>query len=326
MEFVNFHHHTTFSYGDGFGTPADHVKRAVELGYSAIAATEHGNVSSHFQLEKAAMKAGIKPLFGVEAYCGSVFEENDERRLYLDDDGQAQLRPARSQYKHHLTIIAKDLSGYENLNWIVSQSWRDYYYHPTVSGEALRDHSDGLVAFSGCSGSLLACSLLGGKGTPDKARPDLPAAREVALRFQALFAGDYYLEIQPFYELDRTKAINRAYEKLSRDTGIPLVVTNDVHYPSMDDAEMQAVLHAVHRGKASVDDAMREWNYAVPLTLPESDESLCNRLVKTGLSRAAAHNAIAITSKIAGECDVTLPKAERLRYPISQDDLEPWVK
>jgi DNA polymerase-3 subunit alpha len=325
MEFVNFHHHTTFSFGDGFGTPAQHVARAAELGYTHIAATEHGNVSSHFQLEKAAKKAGITPLFGVEAYCGSVLEENDERRLYLDPDGEPQLRPARGQFKHHLTVIAKDLRGYRNLNWIVSQSWRDYYYHPTVSGDSLWGHGDGLVVLSGCSGSLLACTLLGGKGTPDKSRPDFAAARDIILRFADRWGDDYYLEIQPFYELDRTRAINTAYERLSRDTGVPLVVTNDVHYMSMDDAEMQAILHAVHRGKASVDDAMREWNYAVPLTLPESDEALYDRLLRTGLSARAAHDAISITPKIAGECQVTLPKAERLVYPISQDDLEPWV-
>lgn len=325
MEFVNFHHHTTFSYGDGFGTPADHVKRAVELGYSAIAGTEHGNVSSHFQLEKAANKAGIKPLFGLEAYCGSVLEENDERRLYVDSDGEVAMRPARGAYKHHLTIIAKDIGGYINLNQIVTKSWLDFYYHPTVSGEVLRDRADGLVVLSGCSGSLLACSLLGGKGTPEKDRPDFRAARTVIDSFASLFGNDYYLEIQPFYELPRTCAINKAYERLSRATGIPLVVTNDVHYPSMDDAEMQAVLHAVHRGKASVDDAMREWNYDVPLTLPESDSSLHDRLKRTGLSATAARDAIQITDYISSQCNVTLPKADRLVYPITEADLEPWV-
>jgi hypothetical protein len=94
----------------------------------------------------------------------------------------------------------------------------------------------------------------------------------------------------------------------------------------MDDAEMQAILHAVHRGKASVDDAMREWNYAVPLTLPESEGRLFNRLKRTGLSSTAASNAIEITTDIAGDCNVTLPKAARLRYPIGKEDLEPWVK
>jgi DNA polymerase III subunit alpha len=307
MRFVNLHHHSTFSYGDGFGTPADHAQRAAALGYDAVALTEHGNTSSHFQLEKAALKAGIKPIFGVEAYCGPV------------DEGE------RGQYKHHLTILAANGEGYRGLNRLVSQSWADAYYHPTVSGRSLAANASGLVVLSGCSGSLLACSLLGGKGTPEKSEPDHLAARAVAERFYALFGENYYLEVQPFWELERTNAINPAYERLSRVTGIPLVVTHDVHYPTMDDATMQAVLHAVHRGKASVDDAMREWNYDVPLTLPESDGELLDRLIKTGLSKRAADQAIDSSAEIARQCNVTLPKAERLRYPIAEDDMKPWT-
>lgn len=105
---------------------------------------------------------------------------------------------------------------------------------------------------------------------------------------------------------------------------MPLVVTCDVHYPYPDDGEMQAILHAVHRGKASVDDAMREWNYEVPMTLPESDKDLGERLMKTGLSREAAWEAILNSEYIGEMCNVTLPKAERLVYPISESDLQPW--
>lgn len=308
MRFVNLHHHTTFSFGDGFGTPAQHVARAAELGYSAISFTEHGNVSSHFQAEKAALRAGIKPIFGLEAYCGPVDLER------------------RGQFKHHLTIIASSLEGYRSLNRIVSRSYRDAYYHPTVSGESLAENSAGLVVLSGCSGSQLACALLGGKGTPEHIeQPDIGYALEVVMRYKALFGENYFLEVQPFYELPRTHAMNTSYEKLSKETGVPLVVTHDVHYPTQDDAEMQAVLHAVHRGKASVDDAMREWNYDVPLTLPSSDAELAGRLRKTGLSRQYAAEAIENSAVIADMCNVTLPKAERLVYPKTDRDLEPWT-
>ncbi len=305
MRFVNLHHHTTFSYGDGFGTPAQHVARAAELGYTAIATTEHGNVSSHFQLEKAAIKAGIKPIFGVEAYCGPTKEDR------------------RGQFKHHLTVLAEDIRGYRSLNKIVSQSYRDFYYHPTVSGKSLAAERDGLCVLSGCSGSLLACALLGGKGTPEH-EPDFVAARRVIERFLAVFGNHYFLEVQPFPELERTCAINPAYEKLGRETGVPLVATNDVHYPVVDDAEMQAVLHAVHRGKASVDDAMREWNYAVPLTLPESERQLANRLERTGMSPRAVRESIQTSADVANQCNVTLPKADRLQYPVSEEDFQPW--
>jgi DNA polymerase-3 subunit alpha len=310
MKFVNLHHHTTFSFGAGYGPVADHVARAVELGYYAIAATEHGNVSSHFQLEKAALAAGIKPLFGLEAYTGPVDEEH------------------RSQWKYHLTIIAEDLNGYQNLNRIVSQSYLDSYYHPTVSGESLGANREGLVILSGCTGSLLACSLVGGKGIPEPTSRDGYAwddARLVIQRFAALFGSRYFLEVQPFWELDKSRKINTAYAKLSRETGVPLVVTNDVHYPRPEDSEMQAILHAVRRGKHTVEEAMREWNYEVPMTLPESDKALGERLIKTGLTRTEAWDAICTSRDIAEMCNVKLPKAERLVYPISPNDLEEWV-
>lgn len=307
MKFVNLHHHSTFSFGDGHGTPARHVERAAALGYSAIALTEHGYVSSHVQLDKAARKAGIKPIFGLEAYCGPVDKET------------------RSQWKNHLTILAKNPEGYQNLNKIVTQSFRDHHYHPTVSGETLAANSTGLIVLSGCAGSLLACTLLGGKGTPEHHdKPYMGDANNVIQRFRELLGADYYLEVQPFPELERTRAMNTAYEELSNEWGIPLVVTCDVHYPAYEDREMQAVLHAIHRGKASVDDQMRSWNYDVPLTLPDSDAWLAGRLVDTGLSKPAAWAAIGTSALIAEQCNVELPKAERLRYPISEEDLRPW--
>jgi DNA polymerase III subunit alpha len=323
LKYVNLHHHSTFSFGDGFGTPAQHVARAAELGYEAIALTEHGNVSSHFQLEKAAIKAGIKPIFGIEAYCGSVREEDgwggtEESPVFL---------PGRQQFKNHLTILASSPAGYRSLNRIVTQSYLDYYYHPTISGASLANNSDGLFVLSGCSGSLLACTLLGGKGIAEpEGGPDYSSAMAVIERFQHTFGDAYFIEVQPFFELPRTIAMNTAYERLSRATSVPMVVTCDVHYPRPEDGEMQAVLHAVHRGNASVDDQMREWNYEVPLTLPNgSPDEFLARVMKTGLSKGAAMDAIYMGWEIANMCDVTLPKAARLEYPITKEDLNPWT-
>lgn len=282
----------------------------------------YGNVSSHFQLEKEALRSGIKPIFGCEAYCGPTREQagwggTDEHPIW---------QPARSQWKHHLTIIAANEEGYRNLNRIVTRSYLDFHYHPTVSGDILASFKHGIACLSGCSGSNLACSLLGGKGTVEHIdEPDLKAARETIERFVACFGDMYFLEVQPFWELERTIAMNTSYEKLSKQTGVPIVVTHDVHYPRMEDAEMQAVLHTVHRGKHSVDDTMREWNYQVPLTLPESDRALYDRLRKTGLSSSAAWGAIEMSAVVADMCNVTLPKAARLRYPIAESDLEPWA-
>ena len=104
MTFVSLHHHSTFSFLDGFGTPEAHVKRAAELGMPQMALTEHGNVSSHVRLEQAANEQGLKPIFGCELYCGEVGEDATRR-------------------KNHLTVLAEDEVGYRNLLRVVSRGW-----------------------------------------------------------------------------------------------------------------------------------------------------------------------------------------------------------
>ena len=297
MEYVSLHHHTTYSYMDGYGTPEQHVQRAVELGMPALALTEHGNVSSHVRLEKAASKAGIKPIFGVELYTGAVEEDS------------------RSKFKWHLTVLAENQTGYKNLLELVSRGWAEgFYYEPTVSGEMLAEHQEGLIVLSGCSGSKLVCDLLGGKGIPEH-EADYAAAKATAERFQSLLGDRYYLEAQAFPELDRTKNTNDALERISSETGIQLVATGDVHYPKPDDNEMQIILHAAGRGNNSFEKQAQSWGYDVKLSPPLTDKAVYKRLRASGLSKTMAHAAIRNAADIATRATVTLPKAERLRYP-----------
>lgn len=298
MRYASLHHHSTFSYGDGFGTPKQHVQRAAELEISALALTEHGNVSSHAQLEKEALKAGIKPIFGCELYTGDVDEST------------------RSKFKWHLTVLAENEVGYQNLMRLVSMGWEDgFYFEPTVSGEMLANNSEGLIVLSGCTGSKMSTDLLGGKGRPEH-RADLKEAERTARRFKALLGDRFYLECQSFPELEKSCAINEHWERLSERTGIPLVATGDVHYPRPTDSTMQAILHAAHRGNGTVEKQLQSWGYDVPLTDPLSDAEIWRRLRDTGLSRGAAESAVLNAAVIAERCTVTLPKAERLRYPL----------
>lgn len=298
MKYVSLHHHSTYSYGDGYGSPEKHIARAVELGMPAMALTEHGNVSSHVRLEKAALKAGIKPIFGVELYTGAVDEEN------------------RSRYKWHLTVLAENQTGYINLLKLVSRGWAEgNYYEPTVSGGMLAEHSEGLIVLSGCSGSKLVCDLLGGKGVAEH-DTDFNSALETAERFHSLLGDRYYLEAQAFPELNRTCDTNQALEAISQKTGIPLVATGDVHYPKPEDSDMQVILHAAHRGNKSFEDQERSWGYDVKLSPPLSDGAVVERLTATGMSRRSALSAVASAATIGQRCNVTLPKAERLRYPV----------
>lgn len=260
----------------------------------ALAVTEHGNVSSHPQLEKAATKAGIKPIFGLEAYTA--------------------LEPT-SRRKFHLTLIAMNAEGYRNLMQIVTASWQNYYQWPTVSGEILAKYHEGIIVLSGCADSLLACSLLGGK-TIEPADASYPRAKRQALKFKELLGDRFYLETQMFPELGRSRDINSAYERLAVETGIPLVATADCHYPHPDDNEMQVILHAAGRGAGYVAAQEAGWEYDIRLAPPVSDAVVVDRLKATGLSQKAALGALDATSEIAARCSVVLPKAERLRFPV----------
>jgi DNA polymerase III subunit alpha len=301
MTFTSLHHHSTFSYLDGYGTPEAHVLRAAELGMTSLALTEHGNVSSHVRLEQAADEQGIKPIYGCELYCGGVGEGATHR-------------------KNHLTVLAENEDGYKNLLRVVSRGWSEgFYYEPTVSGEMLNDHKDGLIVLSGCTGSLLATSLIGGKNVaPGDASYE--RALDVAMRMKRTLGDSFYLEVQAFPELDKTKNINVAYAEINQKLGIPLVATLDAHYTTPDESEMQQILHGLRPGKRqTVEDKARDWGYDVPLTMPLTDSELWGRLVGTGLSKKQAEQAIRTAREIAERCNVRIPKVENLRFPLPPD-------
>src|SRR5678816_1739963 len=299
MKFKSLHHHSTFSYLDGYGLPEAHVRRAAELGMDALALTEHGNITSHVRLEQAANAEGIKPIFGCELYCGEV--EDDKR----------------TQKKNHLTVLAETSEGYRNLLRVVSRGWAEgFYYEPTASGGMRADHREGLVVLSGCSGILLATSLVGGKNVPAM-EAGLGRGRKVAKRMADSLGDSFYLEVQAFPELEKTCNINKAIAELSTELHIPLVATLDAHYTQPNEAEMQQILHNVRAGnKRTMEDLERNWGYHVPLTFGPTDKTIYDRLRATGLTKSQAEQAIMNTVEIAQRCSVVLPKVENLRYPL----------
>lgn len=297
MRAVDLHHHNTFSFGDGFGTPEQHAARLEVLERTHFAVTDHGNVSAHPQVEKAALKHGLKPIFGIEAYTA------------LDD---------KERRKFHLTILAQNAQGYRNLMGLVTESYQHFYHWPTVTGDMLARYSDGLIVLSGCADSLLACSLLGGKSI-DMADSSRKRAYRVASRFKELLGDRYYLETQAFPELPRARSLNVAYEQMGKKLGIPLVGTQDVHYPNREDNEMQVILHAALRGSGSVAQQEAGWEYGIRLAPAATDSAFWLRLRDTGLSKRATDAALASTWEIAQRCEgVVLPKAERFRYPLEE--------
>jgi DNA polymerase-3 subunit alpha len=298
---VSLHHHSTFSYQDGYGTPAEHVALAAEYGMSSLALTEHGNVSSHVGLEKAALKAGIKPIFGLEAYTALE---------------------AKSDRKCHLTLLAMDQIGYANLMALTSRSWAEGFHRwPTVMGPMLADHHEGLIVLSGCSDSLLSCSYLGGKMIPEE-EASTARAYEMAGKFKDLLGDRYYLECQIFPELERSQELNACWEEMGEDLKIPLVATFDVHTLRKGDHEIRALLHAAGRGNNTIAQQLSSWEYEVPDYIPTSDMEMWERAKESGLSYKAARAALAATAEIADRCTVTLPKAERFRFEGTEADLK----
>lgn len=301
MRFVSFHTHSTYSHADGFGPVPMHVDRVADLGMQALAFSEHGNVNSHVALERECRRRNIKPIFGLEAY----FAQPDVVS------------------KFHITLFAMDQEGYINLNKIVTESWKTLgttskSKFPTTNWDVLRDNNKGIVAFSGCSDSLVSCTLLGGKSLGPKRESysdeDYRNTRRRIERLHEVFDGRFYLEVQRFPGLERTCILNPAFAELSRDTGVPLIATADVHYPFPYQNEMQKTLHASRRGSTiAVSEA--EWEYDILLTYPESDEEIHDDLVDTGLTDEEAKAAIDNTTVLAERCTVELPKAKTLRFP-----------
>lgn len=306
MKFVSFHTHTTFSYADGFGTVEEHVNRVASLGMSALGISEHGNVNSHAALERESKRVGIKPIFGMEAYFGPTGDK-------------------ATRQKTHLTIFAQNEIGYHNLNKIVTQSYIDSYQWPTVSPTTLKKFNEGIIVFSGCSDSLISCTLLGGKFLGPRREPGdgiqvdhIESADRRLQWFLDVFGTErFFLEVQRFPSLERTCAINETFSQLGKMHNISLVATADVHYPKPTDNTMQALIHAA-RWPSTKSDFRTEtsWEYQANLSYPESDKEIIDDLVGTGLSRSEAESAVVQTAIIADQCSVELPKSKPLRFKV----------
>lgn len=287
---------------NGYGLPEEHVVRAAELGMDAISFTEHGNVSSHVKAEKAGLKHGVKINFGLEAYTASD-----------------TMREDKNTRKWHMTILAMDQGGYQTLNRLTTRSWREGFYQwPTITGSMLREDNEGLIILSGCADSKINCDLLGGKG---REKGDERDALRTIRRMRDLLGDRFYLEVQQFPELARTRQINVWYEGVSRRLGVQLVATSDCHYPVASDNDMQKILHAAGRNIGTVEAAEASWEYDIPLTLPSSDADLVKRLRGTGLSKSAAEQALANTREVSDRCNVVLPKMQQVQFPVEKHPL-----
>ncbi len=273
MSFTHLHVHSEYSLLDGACRIRDLPRRAKELGQTALAITDHGVMYGAVAFYKECVKEGIKPIIGCEVYVAPRTRFDMER-------GEDSVR-------YHLILLCKNETGYKNLCYMVSMGFvQGFYMKPRVDMDLLRAHADGLIALSACIQGKVPRLIL--EGSYDE-------AKKTALTFQEIFGeGNYYLEIQDHGIADE-RAAARGLIRLSRETGIPLVLTNDVHYLRREDAYAQDVLMCIQTGK-TLDEPNRMKFEGDGLYLKSEEEM---RALFPDLPEAAD-----MTEKIASMCDL----------------------
>ncbi len=227
-DFVHLHLHSEYSLLDGACRIKDIPAIAKENGHDAVAITDHGAMYGAVEFYNACKAAGIKPIIGCEVY---VAEKSRFDKL-------AGTKP------NHLVLLCKDMIGYKNLIYMVSKGFTEGFYgKPRIDMELLRDHSEGLVALSGCLAGRVAKLILDGSYSEAKA---------YALKMQEIFGEDFYIEIQN-HGLSEQMRVLPSLKKLSEETGIPMVATNDCHYIRRTDARTQATLVCIQTNNVITD-------------------------------------------------------------------------
>ena len=234
MSFVHLHVHSEYSLLDGACRINGMMDRVKELGQTAIALTDHGVMYGCIDFYKAAKAAGVKPIIGCEVYVAR--RGMDDRIHGIDNDS------------YHLVLLCKDRTGYENLCLLVSEAFLNGMYgKPRVDLELLRKHHEGLIALSACLAGAIPRRLMD---------EDYEGAKNYALQLADIFGEDnFYLELQD-HGIAEQRPVNQGVMRIARETGLPLVITNDAHYLRREDAKMQDVLLCVQTGK-TVDDPDR---------------------------------------------------------------------
>lgn len=231
MSFVHLHVHTEYSLLDGACRIEQLLDRVQELGQKAVAITDHGCMYGVIEFYKAAKKRGIQPIIGCEVYVAKRGRFDKVHEL----DGE----------NRHLVLLCENETGYRNLAAMVSKAWTEGFYNkPRVDFALLEQYHEGLIALSACLSGEVPRALL---------RGDYQGAKAAALNYQRIFGpGNFYLELQD-HGLEDEHYVNPGILKIARETGIPLVATNDCHYIREEDREMHKVLLCIQTGRTVED-------------------------------------------------------------------------
>ncbi len=282
-KFTHLHTHSHYSLLDGLTKIPQMVARAKETGMDSIALTDHGVLYGAVEFYKLAKKNGIKPILGVEAYIAP-------RDRFSKENGERY---------YHLILLVENQTGWKNLITLVSKAHLEgFYYKPRMDKDLLREHHEGLIALSSCLGGEVARAL-----TADQ----YEEAKRIALEHQEIFGkGNYFLEIQKHPNIPESEKIEPLLVRLSGETGIPLVATQDSHYTHSDDAEYHDVLLAVQTGNKLTDDDR--------MTMKSDDFSILSpEVMMEKFSKIpGGAEAVARTHEIAERCTIELELGKTL--------------
>src|SRR5437868_13116313 len=227
MKFAHLHCHTHYSLLDGASRIPELVARVKALGMNAVAITDHGNLYGAIEFYQACKEAGINPVVGYEAYVAPAGRGDRDARK-------------RGDAGYHLTLLAKNRTGFKNLTKMASAAYLDgYHYVPRIDKELLAEHHDGLICLSGCASSEFSEFIL---------KDQLDEAAKTAEWFASIFGPNFYIEIQN-NGLDIQKQCGDGAIDIARRKGWPLVATCDAHYLCQKDAFAHEVLLAINTGK-----------------------------------------------------------------------------
>lgn len=247
--FVNLHGHSHYSLLDGFGSPSEIVKRAKELGYPAVALTDHGVTYGLIELYEAGKKQGIKPILGCEFYCAN--------RSRHDKEAKIDVKP------YHLTVLAKNNQGYKNLLKLTTLAHLEgFYYKPRVDYELLEQYSEGLIVLSGCMAAHLPRLILS---------ENEEEVHKLIEKFIKIYGKEnYFLEIQHNLRMEEQKIVNTRLKELAKQYDLGLVLTLDSHYPRPEDKEVHDILLCIQTG--STVDQENRMRYEGDFSLRAIDE------------------------------------------------------
>ena len=297
-QFVHLHVHTDYSLLDGACETSELLDEASRQKMPAVAITDHGNLFAAANFFYEASKRDVKPIIGCEVYVakGSRHDRGEKANGNGSPD-KADVEPGM-RGTNHLVLLCETQEGYHNLIKLVSAGFLEgFYYKPRIDYELLAKHSQGLIALSACLRGVVTEAVVEGK---------YEQARENAYRLRDIFGkGNFFLEIQD-QGIDIEKRVNPELVRLSKESGIPLVATNDCHYLHHEDAHAQEVLLCIQTGK-TMGDANR-MKFA-------TDQFYFKSAAEMAKIFGEISDALSRTVDIAGRCNV---KIERISNPFPE--------